>query len=41
MNTRPAEIGDEGVLLGLESHSSIATLILQGGENELAYLYGD
>lgn len=41
MNMRPAEIGDEGVLLGLESHGSIATLILQVSEDELAYLYGD
>ena len=41
MNMRPAEIGDEGVVLGLESHGSIATLILQIAEDEQAYLYGD
>ena len=40
MNMRPAEIGDEGVVLGLESHGSIATLILQVGEGEQVYLYG-
>ena len=41
MHTRPAEIGDEGVLLGLESHGSIAALVLQVAEGEQAYLYGD
>ena len=41
MNMRPAEVGDEGVLLGLERHGSIATLILQVDEDEQAYLYGD
>ena len=41
MNMRPAEIGDEGVLLGLVSHGSIATLILQVGDDEQVYLHGD
>ena len=41
MSTCPAEIGDEGVVLGLESHGSISTLILQIEEDEQAYLYGD
>ena len=41
MDTRPAEIGDEGVLLGLESHGSVATLLVQVGEDERAYLCGD
>ena len=41
MHIRPAEIGDEGVLIGLESHGSICTLVLQIGEGEQAYLHGD
>ena len=41
MHIRPAEIGDEGVLLGLESHGSIGTLVLQVSESEQAYLHGD
>ena len=41
MNNRLAEIGDEGVLLGLESHGSIAALALQVGDDELIHLYGD
>jgi hypothetical protein len=41
MNIQPAEIGDEGVLLGLESHGSIGTLIFQVGDDEQAFLYGD
>lgn len=41
MTIRPAEIGDKGVLLGLESHGSIGTLILQVGYDEQAYLHGD
>jgi hypothetical protein len=41
MNIRPAEIGDEGVLVGLESHVSIGTLMLQVGDDEQAYLHGD
>ena len=41
MNARPAEIGDEGVVLGLDCHGSISTLILQIDEDEQAYLYGD
>lgn len=41
MNIRAAEIGDEGVLLGLESHGSIASLFLQVGEDEQVYLYGE
>ena len=41
MHIRPAELGDEGVLLGLESHGSIGTLILQVGDDEQAYLHGD
>ena len=41
MNIRPAQIGDEGVLIGLESHGSIGTLVLQVGDNEQAYIYGD
>lgn len=41
MNNRPAEIGDEGVVLGLENFGSIAALVLQVGEDELAHLYGD
>jgi hypothetical protein len=41
MTIRPAEIGDQGVLLGLESHGSIGTLILRVGDDEQAFLYGD
>ena len=41
MNIRPAEIGDQGVVVGLHSHGSIATLILQIAEEEQAYLYGE
>lgn len=41
MNLRPAQIGDQGTLVGLEGHGSIATLVLQVGEEEQAYLYGD
>ena len=40
MNIRPAEIGDEGVVLSLESHGSIGALILQI-EEEQVYIYGD
>ena len=41
MHIRPAEIGDDGVLLCLERHGSIGTLILQVGADEQAYLHGD
>ena len=41
MHIRHAEVGDEGVLLGLESHGSVGTLILQVGDDEQAYLHGD
>lgn len=41
MNLRPAQIGDQGTVVGLERHGSIATLVLQIGEEEQAYLYGD
>ena len=41
MHMRPAEIGDEGVVLGLENHGSIATLLLQVSDDEQVYLYGD
>ena len=38
---RPAQIGDQGTLVGQESHGSIATLLLQVAENEQAFIYGD
>ena len=41
MKIRPAEIGDQGTVVGLESHGSIAALVLLVGEDEQAYLYGD
>ena len=41
MHIRPADIGDEGVVLGLERHGSVGTLILQVGDDEQAYLHGD
>ena len=41
MRIRPAEIGDEGVLLGSEAHGSLGTLILQLNEGEQAFLHGD
>ena len=41
MNSRPAQVGDEGVLLGSESHGGMATLTIQVGEDQLAYLHGD
>ena len=41
MNIRPAEIGDQGVVVGLNSHGSIAPLILQIAKEEQVYLYGD
>ena len=41
MNIRPAQVGDEGVLLGQESQGGMATLTIQIGEGQLAYLHGD
>ena len=41
MNTRPAQIGDQGTVVGQESYGSIATLLLQVGDDEQVYLYGD
>ena len=41
MRLRPAEIGDQGTVVDLESHGSIATLVLQVGDEEQAYIYGD
>lgn len=41
MHLRPAEIGDEGVVVGLEHHDSISTLVLQVAEGEQMFLYGD
>ena len=41
MNTRPAEIGDVGVVLGLERYGSISGLLLQTEGGEPAHLWGD
>ena len=41
MRLRPAEIGDQGTLIGLESHGSIAALVLRVGDDEQAHLFGD
>ena len=41
MNTRPAEIGDVGIVLGLERYGSISGLLLQTEEGEQAHLWGD
>ena len=41
MNMRPAELGDQGTLVGLQSYGSIATLVLQIGDDQQAYLSGD
>lgn len=41
MTMRPAEIGDQGTVVGLEGYGSIATLVLQVAEEEQAYLYGE
>ena len=38
---RPAKIGDQGTLVGLQSHGSITALVLQINGHEQAYLYGD
>ena len=38
---RPAKIGDQGTLVGLQSHGSIAALVLQTNGHEQAYVYGD
>ena len=41
MNIRPADIGDEGDVVGWKSHGSVATLLLQVGEGEQVGLLGD
>ena len=41
MTMRPAKIGDQGTLVGLQNHGSIAALVLQTNDHEQAYLSGD
>ena len=41
MTMRLAKIGDQGTLVGLQSHGSIAALVLQTNDHEQASLYGD
>ncbi len=41
MTTRPAEIGDIGILAGQERHGSISGLLIQIDADTQAHLYSD
>ena len=41
MNSRPAEIGDCGVLVGQDRHGTISGLLIQIDKDTQAHLFGD